>query len=115
MTTKDRIAIMQAWTDGRQIEVRSQGRWQDVGPHGEPSWLSRNYRIKPKCRKISVSLFDADITKLDALMHNMVESHNLRIDRSTAIKLCIRMASRDPNQELVRAAWMKIRDEDGRR
>jgi len=115
MTTKERMAVMQAWMDGKQIQVRSHGRWHDVGTAGEPTWLSHEYRLKPKCRKVGVSLFEADIAKLDALMRHVSEAHRIHIDFSTAVKLCVRMVRHDPQPGLLMAALTKIRSEDGRK
>ena len=43
--TKERIAVMQAYVDGKQIQVESSdSKWADVP---EPSWsINGNYRIK---------------------------------------------------------------------
>ena len=45
--TKERIAVMQAYVDGKQIQGKcSDGKWADVP---EPSWsINGNYRIKPE-------------------------------------------------------------------
>lgn len=45
--TKERIAVMQAYVDGKQIQwERSDGKWAYVP---EPSWsVNANYRIKPE-------------------------------------------------------------------
>lgn len=45
--TKERIAVMQAYVDGKQIQgERSDGKWADVP---EPSWsINRNFRVKPE-------------------------------------------------------------------
>ncbi len=45
--TKERIAVMQAYVDGKQIQVeRSDGKWADVP---EPSWsINGNFRVKPE-------------------------------------------------------------------
>lgn len=45
--TKERIAVMQAYVDGKQIQVESSdSKWADVP---EPSWsINGNYRIKPQ-------------------------------------------------------------------
>ena len=45
--TKERIAVMQAYVDGKQIQgMCSDGKWVDVP---EPSWsINGNYRIKPE-------------------------------------------------------------------
>lgn len=45
--TKERIAVMQAYVDGKQIQgMCSDGKWVDVP---EPSWsINGNFRIKPE-------------------------------------------------------------------
>lgn len=45
--TKERIAVMQAYVDGKQIQgERSDGKWVYVP---EPSWsINENFRIKPE-------------------------------------------------------------------
>lgn len=45
--TKERIAVMQAYVDGKQIQGKcSDGKWADVQ---EPSWsINGNFRIKPE-------------------------------------------------------------------
>lgn len=45
--TKERIAVMQAYVDGKQIQVEcSDGKWADVP---EPSWsINGNFRVKPE-------------------------------------------------------------------
>ncbi len=50
-TTKEKIAVMQAFEDGKNIEVKaiSWTEWQPVAIYGAPSWDWNNYdyRIKP--------------------------------------------------------------------
>lgn len=45
--TKERIAMMQAYVDGKQIQGKcSDGKWADVP---EPSWsINGNFRVKPE-------------------------------------------------------------------
>lgn len=45
--TKERIAVMQAYVDGKQIQWEcSDGKWADVP---KPSWsINENFRIKPE-------------------------------------------------------------------
>jgi hypothetical protein len=45
--TKERIAVMQAYVDGKQIQgMCSDGKWVDVP---EPSWsINGNFRVKPE-------------------------------------------------------------------
>lgn len=45
--TKERIAVMQAYVDGKQIQgMCSDGKWVDVP---QPSWsINENFRVKPE-------------------------------------------------------------------
>lgn len=45
--TKERIAVMQSYVDGKQIQGKcSDGKWADVP---EPSWsINGNFRVKPE-------------------------------------------------------------------
>lgn len=45
--TKERIAVMQAYVDGKQIQGKcSDGKWADVT---EPCWsINGNFRVKPE-------------------------------------------------------------------
>lgn len=45
--TKEHIAVMQAYVDGKQIQGKcSDGKWADVP---EPSWsINGNFRVKPE-------------------------------------------------------------------
>lgn len=45
--TKERIAVMQAYVDGKQIQwERSDDKWVDVS---DPSWsINNNFRVKPE-------------------------------------------------------------------
>ncbi len=50
MTTKEKIAVMQAWLDGKSIQVKSIASdevWYDVEKEPSWDWLIREYRIKP--------------------------------------------------------------------
>lgn len=47
--TKERIAVMQAYVDGKQIQgMCSDGKWVDVP---QPSWsINGNFRVKPETK-----------------------------------------------------------------
>ncbi len=51
MDTKDKIKVMQAYVDGKTIQVKCLREilWRDYDQIEEPAWnwLERNYRIKP--------------------------------------------------------------------
>jgi hypothetical protein len=52
-TTRERIEVMQAFVDGKEIQVRERGvdEWESVsGPSW--NWYSNEYRIKPEPREI---------------------------------------------------------------
>jgi len=50
MNTKEKIAVMQAWLDGKEIQVKGyrDGIWYGIA--GEPNWTwgDNIYRIKPE-------------------------------------------------------------------
>lgn len=50
MTTQEKIAVMQAYVDGKQIQIRTSKGWIDFYITAEPSWNWRDfeYRIKPE-------------------------------------------------------------------
>lgn len=54
MTTKEKIAVMQAYEDGKKIQVATNGEedWEDFN-FGEPmwDWECCDYRIKPEEEK----------------------------------------------------------------
>ena len=56
MTTKEKIEVMQAYVDGKQIQIRAAGNnkrdWEDFN-FGEPcwDWYETEYRIKPEEEK----------------------------------------------------------------
>ena len=82
--TKERIAVMQAYVDGKQIQGEcSDGKWVYVP---EPSWsINENFRIKPEPKFRSFK--DADECWQEMLKHqpfgwvktiaNIPELHNI--------------------------------------
>lgn len=49
MTTKEKIAVMQAFLDGKTIQKLYDDCWEDYPPYKEPDWdWSCDYRVKPK-------------------------------------------------------------------
>lgn len=51
MTTIEKIAVMQAYVDGKQVQVRiTKEEWADMSRVSEPTWNWSNneYRIKPE-------------------------------------------------------------------
>ena len=62
------------------------------------------------CHKLSVSLYDADLTRLDSI-EDYMRARGHRISRSQAIKLAVRTA---PLNESLVDALEAIRREDGR-
>jgi hypothetical protein len=63
-----------------------------------------------KCKKISISLFQTDLAKLDGI-RSFMETNGQRISASQAIKLALRTAPH--SNELVKAL-AAIQAEDGR-
>lgn len=50
MNTKEKIEIMQAWIDGKTIQITYRGldAWADILPEPEWDFQKYEYRIKPK-------------------------------------------------------------------
>lgn len=63
-----------------------------------------------KCTKLSVSLFDGDMKRLDAIVAYMAERGE-RLSTSQAIKLALRTA---PLSEALKTALDQVKAEDGR-
>jgi len=63
-----------------------------------------------KCKKLSISLFQTDLAKLDGI-RSFMESNGKRISTSQAIKLALRTA---PHSNDLVAAMAAIQAEDGR-
>lgn len=82
--TKERIAVMQAYVDGKQIQVKSSdSKWADVP---QPSWsINENFRVKPETKYRPFK--DADECWQEMLKHqpfgwvktiaNIPELHNI--------------------------------------
>jgi hypothetical protein len=64
-----------------------------------------------KCTKLSVSLFDGDLRRLEAIQDYMRERGE-RISTSQAVKLALRTA---PLSDALQAALEAVRSEDGRK
>lgn len=63
-----------------------------------------------KCKKLSISLFQTDIAKLDGI-RSFMEANGQRISTSQAVKLALRTA---PLSKDLADAMAAIRAEDGR-
>ena len=117
MTTQERIEVMQAYQRGEHVQFISNGKWIDMvsGPCG-PAWSGSQYRIKPKqkCRKVSVSLFDSDINKIEAFRKYAEAKLCTLICFSTAVRLYVRLTKTWPDPEMIEDALTEIRNEDGR-
>ena len=64
-----------------------------------------------KCTKLSISLFDGDIKRLDAIQDYMRERGE-RISISQAVKLALRTA---PLSDALQDALQSVKREDGRK
>lgn len=61
MNTKEKIKVMQAWVDGKNVQFNSANMWEDMDRNaGEPSWSweYKDYRIKPEPMEIEVWVGD---------------------------------------------------------
>jgi hypothetical protein len=59
VNTKEKIAVMQAFLDGKKIQWTGGGsEWSDFD--GEPiwNWLQYDYRIKPEPREFLIAVSD---------------------------------------------------------
>ena len=52
-TTKEKIAVMQAFMDGKKLQILSNDDWTDWNPTCDPvwNWERGDYRIKPERRE----------------------------------------------------------------
>lgn len=41
-------AVIKAWADGEEIQVKSLGYWENMGDNPYPKWDGYQYRVKPK-------------------------------------------------------------------
>lgn len=59
-TTAEKIAVMQAFEDGKLIQVWDCGWWVDCEPTYKPSWnwIKEKWRIKPTPKIIYVNEYD---------------------------------------------------------
>lgn len=58
--TKQKIEVMQAYLDGKTIQILSNGYWGDWGLYYEPvwNWGTTEYRIKPIPIEVWVNVGD---------------------------------------------------------
>jgi hypothetical protein len=65
MNTKEKIEVMQAFIDGKEIQEQSGGNSEWRNCH-EPSWdwFSREYRIKPQPREWTMAIKDGVLMSL---------------------------------------------------
>jgi hypothetical protein len=55
MTTKEQIAVMQGYVDGKQVQMRlCSGKWTYI-TRPNWNWLENEYRIKPEPREWWIS------------------------------------------------------------
>lgn len=115
--TKERIAVMQAYVDGKQIQwERSDDKWVDVS---DPSWsINNNFRVKPEPKYRPFK--DADECWQEMLKHQpfgwviIVNSENTSIKYN--IQALVREGVRgsavltdDVNSEKFSLEWMSQR------
>lgn len=65
MTTQEKIEIMQAFFEGKEVEYANKGSkyWNDLSFKIEPTWNweANNYRIKPKLTYIPFTFEDREM------------------------------------------------------
>ena len=84
---------------------------QRTGKKGAPKAKTPALEPDRKCTKLSVSVFDEDLRRVDAILDYML-SHGHRISTSQAIKLALRTA---PLSDELLAALEAVKSEDGRK
>lgn len=50
MTTAEKIEVMQAYLDGKQIQIKVGDGWKDIYYEPEWDWGIHDYRIKPEAK-----------------------------------------------------------------
>jgi len=68
--------------------------------------------VNPVAQKLSISLFAADLERVDAILDHMKAKAGVRLNVSQAIKLALRSVRIDDG---LLAAWDGVRADDGRR
>ena len=112
MTIDEKIAVMTAFRDGKQIEFLSINGWKEIDT---PSWnfLNHEYRIKP-----SEKLFDLNFENTEILLGKIV-----RYKRSSYTIICVSgfsfstkyhdfsLSSMDPDLEIkTDNKWILFKD-----
>ena len=68
--------------------------------------------VNPVAQKLSVSLFAADLERVDAILDHMKAKAGVRLNVSAALKLALRAVRLDDG---LLAAWDAVQADDGRR
>lgn len=63
MNTKEKIAVMQAFMEGKEIQVstRHSAEWKRLTWMPEWDWTSYNYRIKPEPKFVYVNVYSCKL------------------------------------------------------
>jgi hypothetical protein len=81
MTTKEKIEVMQAHLDGKDIECRESGEheWENINTK-EPvwNWVHFDYRIKRRPREFKLQLFK-DGTGVVGVAPNYINTETIRV------------------------------------
>ncbi len=69
MNTKEKIAVMQAWLDGKTIQLLTLAKhaWTDVSREPRWDWSECSYRIKPK-EKTSIPATQEELKDIESVI-----------------------------------------------
>lgn len=75
MSTEEKIEIMQAYLDGKTIQVENEDGWVDIKDH-EPlwTWQTNRYRIKPSARPYTMAEMNKAALKHGGYIYQQEES-----------------------------------------
>lgn len=114
--TKERIAVMQAYVDGKQIQLQlPDGKWAEIP---DPDWCTNaNYRVKPRSKYRPFK--DADECWQEMLKHqpfgwvktiaNIPELHNISaifLSAEFPVLLCIDLEEGEAREYLLKLSKM---------
>ena len=65
-TLKEKISIMQACLDGKDIQVQTSGKWIFTNINTDFNWAHYDYRIKPEPLTIWVNIYDKGFSSYES-------------------------------------------------
>ena len=82
--TKDAIKVMQAFVDGKTIQLESKGVWFDAPDRPSWNWASQNYRVKPEPVVVYINEYPGEERSFEAydtkeMAENLASCNCLRV------------------------------------